>query len=169
MYRVDEAICTSCGDCVEACPAGAIALVNGLAHLDQTVCADCGSCASACPQGAILMASIPVQTPTRVPTSLSPLAASTATVEAPSPALRAQVEVLAAAPRGSRLWPVVGGALVWAARELLPAVLRAWQETPGRVEGALSSGRYLNDVSGRPAGQRRSRRRYGKSGTARSH
>jgi hypothetical protein len=35
--------------------------------------------------------------------------------------------VLPAAPRFSRLWPMVGGALVWAARELLPEVLTAWR------------------------------------------
>ena len=49
MYRVDEATCTGCGDCVEACPAGAIALVEGRARIDDATCAECGSCADVCP------------------------------------------------------------------------------------------------------------------------
>ena len=40
MYQVNETACTGCGDCVEACPAGAIALVAGRARIDDATCAE---------------------------------------------------------------------------------------------------------------------------------
>lgn len=169
MYRVDEVACVGCDDCVEACPAGAIALVDGLAHIDGTTCTECGSCAATCPQGAIVMTlcDIPASTAVGPTRSLSPLAPSTPAVRTLSPAYRSEVELLPAEPRISRLWPMVGSALVWAARELLPAVLRSWQETPGRAEGALTTRRHLGVSAGKAAGQRRYRRQYGKHGAAR--
>jgi len=129
MYRVDEAICTGCGDCVKACPAEAIALADGRARIDDAICTDCGSCADACPQGAIVMvdaansANVAIRPGARMP-AVGPVATS---AEAANLAYRPEVEVLPARPRHSRIWPVIGGALVWAARELLPEVIAAWQ------------------------------------------
>lgn len=169
MYRVDEAVCSGCGDCVDACPAGAIALLDGRAQIDQEACAECGSCAALCPQGAIVTVPASSLAPTAIgpATSLSPLVAPTFAVRTMSPAYRPEVEVLPAEQHGSRLWPMVGSALLWAARELLPIVLRAWQETPGPDEGELTRGRYPASGAGGAAGQRRNRRRYGKHGAAR--
>lgn len=47
----DLADCTGCGKCVEHCPTGIVALVDGLPALDFTVgeCTLCGACAAACP------------------------------------------------------------------------------------------------------------------------
>jgi Na+-translocating ferredoxin:NAD+ oxidoreductase RNF subunit RnfB len=56
---VDEAACTGCGRCVEACPVQALALVSAIdpkkakrkvARLDEKLCLGCGICAAACPQ-----------------------------------------------------------------------------------------------------------------------
>jgi NAD-dependent dihydropyrimidine dehydrogenase PreA subunit len=50
---IDAARCTGCGACVEACPVGAMALVNGKARVDEETCTGCEACVDACPEGAI--------------------------------------------------------------------------------------------------------------------
>jgi len=40
---------------------------------------------------------------------------------------RPEIKLLPAEPRRNRFWPAVGGALVWATRELLPEVIAAWR------------------------------------------
>ena len=50
---VDVAHCTGCDACVEVCPVGAIALVDGKARVDEELCTGCGACVDACPEGAI--------------------------------------------------------------------------------------------------------------------
>ncbi|PKO23963.1 MAG: hypothetical protein CVU38_01145 [Chloroflexi bacterium HGW-Chloroflexi-1] len=140
MYRVDEATCIGCGDCVKACPAGAISLVDGWAHIDEACCAGWGSCADACPQGAIVMADaadsayVAIRPGANMP-AVVPAATS---VEAASLAHRPEIELLPAEPRRSRLWPMVGSALVWAARELLPEVIAAWRASRAAVSRPIS-------------------------------
>jgi NAD-dependent dihydropyrimidine dehydrogenase PreA subunit len=135
MYRVDEATCTGCGDCVEACPAGAIALVEGRARIDDATCTECGRCADVCLQGASVMAvsanvadtGIPPQAATRTPARVVTSVQSTDLARSPV------VEVLPSESRRGRVWPIVGGALVWAARELLPEMLAAWRTSHAEV------------------------------------
>jgi Fe-S-cluster-containing hydrogenase component 2 len=50
---VDVARCVGCGACLEVCPAGAVALVNGRAYVDEEVCTGCRVCVDVCPEGAI--------------------------------------------------------------------------------------------------------------------
>jgi heterodisulfide reductase subunit A len=50
---VDAGACTGCGDCVAACPFGAIALSNGTAVVDGAGCKGCGACTSICPESAL--------------------------------------------------------------------------------------------------------------------
>ncbi|MFQ6095474.1 MAG: FAD-binding protein [Candidatus Bathyarchaeia archaeon] len=50
--KVIEKKCTGCGDCVQACPCGAISIIEGLARISED-CQLCRACISACPTGAI--------------------------------------------------------------------------------------------------------------------
>jgi heterodisulfide reductase subunit A-like polyferredoxin len=45
--------CNACGECIEACPLDAIAMVDEHAKVDPETCGDCGACVDACPSEAI--------------------------------------------------------------------------------------------------------------------
>ncbi|MEW6221934.1 MAG: RnfABCDGE type electron transport complex subunit B [Candidatus Hadarchaeota archaeon] len=47
--------CLGFGDCVEACPFGAIELVNGLPQIDDEKCTGCGLCVKECPRHVIAL------------------------------------------------------------------------------------------------------------------
>ncbi len=47
--------CLGLGDCAAACPAGAICLKDGIAHVDTSLCLGCGLCATICPKHIISM------------------------------------------------------------------------------------------------------------------
>ena len=48
-----DAECTQCGLCVEACPDGAVTLVEDAPVIDAEACVRCGACARACPTGTL--------------------------------------------------------------------------------------------------------------------
>ncbi len=53
---VDQAKCTSCGECVGACPFECIALQadkDNKAFVDAGTCSECGVCIDTCPVSAI--------------------------------------------------------------------------------------------------------------------
>lgn len=56
--------CLGYGSCVRACPAGAIAVVNGVAKVDGARCIGCGACVRACPRHVIEL--VPVSHTTHV-------------------------------------------------------------------------------------------------------
>lgn len=54
LPEIDAEACTGCGDCLEVCPTGALALVDGKATLAYPgLCDYDGRCEPACPVAAI--------------------------------------------------------------------------------------------------------------------
>ena len=53
MLTVDSARCVGCGECEEACPYGAITVIDGDAVINPTLCHQCNRCIETCPEGAI--------------------------------------------------------------------------------------------------------------------
>jgi NAD-dependent dihydropyrimidine dehydrogenase PreA subunit len=102
--------CNGCGACLDACPTEAIYLVDDRATVDESLCRDCRACINTCPTEAISLA----------------LPSESVIDPVPVPALQPEPHVIqvkaepAPATLRSSLLPVVGGALAWAGREILP-------------------------------------------------
>lgn len=54
MIRIDEELCTGCGECIPNCPEGALQIIDGTARLISDLsCDGLGACIGHCPEGAI--------------------------------------------------------------------------------------------------------------------
>ena len=54
MIRIDEDLCTGCGECIPGCPEGALQIVDGKAKLvSEVLCDGLGACLGDCPEGAL--------------------------------------------------------------------------------------------------------------------
>ena len=119
MVYVTQMLCEGCGVCVEACPTGAMTLINGTARVNSDLCDGCGSfdeitarvCIDLCPSNALSWMADPL--PER------PTEATSLVIIDPQP------QVIPAPMRAPLPWyraalPAVGGALMWVGRELVP-------------------------------------------------
>ncbi len=56
VIKIDEELCTGCGDCVPSCEEGAIQIVDGKAKLvGDNLCDGLGACLGDCPEGALTL------------------------------------------------------------------------------------------------------------------
>jgi NAD-dependent dihydropyrimidine dehydrogenase PreA subunit len=54
IIRIDEDLCTGCGECIPNCPEGALQIIDGKARLiSDLFCDGLGACIGHCPEGAI--------------------------------------------------------------------------------------------------------------------
>ena len=53
VSQPDPELCIGCGECTDACPFGALAVVDGAAFVDGAKCMGCGVCIQACEMGAL--------------------------------------------------------------------------------------------------------------------
>lgn len=118
---IDETRCDGCGLCLGACPEAALYLVGGKAVVDAALCQGCGSCTVACPTGALALSS--PGSPQLAGAVYAPEAAATRVLapQAAPPVIYVNTRP-APVPLRSRLLPVVGAALAWAGREIVPAL-----------------------------------------------
>ncbi len=142
---IDVARCTGCGACVDVCPVGAMALVDGKARVDEEACIGCEACIDACPEGAIQ----PVMRGELVPVPERPAL----TIRQPSPL--AETAGAVAVATGVGLLAKAGRALVQAVERWLTRPSTGAGSPAARTSSAPESG----GAAGRGGRGRQARRR----------
>lgn len=164
LITIDIERCTGCGACLEVCPTGALYLVDGKAAVDNALCRECEACLGVCPTEAISLTSEPAASPATE--AVRPPDRQLARQPEPE-AIRIRTES-APVPLRTRVLPIVGAALAWAGREIVPrAVDRLLDALDRRTNGRelTTRGRSNTTVSrgqGNKGRRRRRRRRGGR-------
>jgi NAD-dependent dihydropyrimidine dehydrogenase PreA subunit len=158
MIFVDQIKCSGCGTCVDECPTGAITLIDDIALVDADSCDGCRVCVDVCPNQALAwIADLVLETGTE-PSAL-------AVIQPPTELIN--VETTKPVPWRRTVFPVIGGALSWAGRELMPRLTpMALDVLEGVLDRRLSRQSRLDRVKPTvikgecgPERQRRRRRR----------
>lgn len=152
MITIHVERCNGCGACLEVCPHGALFLIEGKALVDEALCQECEACVPACPVDAITVFEQPTTVaPPRVPAIR------------PEPEVVVVESPLAPVPLRVRVLPVVGAALSWAGRELVPRLAYyLLDELDRRATGQAATrvARGSSPSSGRGGGRRQQRHRH---------
>jgi NAD-dependent dihydropyrimidine dehydrogenase PreA subunit len=114
VMQVNQELCAGCGVCMEACPAGAIRLVDYRAVIDDELCILCKACMDACPNEAITALAIPTR--------------STSSITLPEPKSRiisvpTQTKLLEIGAPGRGLAPLARVTLAYLGREITPRLV----------------------------------------------
>jgi len=147
---VDDKRCTGCAICAEACSTGAIAIVDEIATINQERCDACEACVEACPNGAILVVTEAVEEKAMLP-RVQPRS-HVAPMRPASPIV----------PLRTQLVPLVGSALAFLGREvvprLIPRLVNALDRNANNSTTTISRPALASNENGR--GRRRSRKRH---------
>lgn len=157
---VDRQRCTGCGACVEACPAGALYLVDGKAAVDNSLCRGCEACLGVCPVEALAL--VPWTEPVAQPDHR----AGRTLTRQPEPQVIRVVTRPAPVPWRARVLPAVGATLAWAGREIVTravyVVLDAFEQRS--VERQITAWGRGDGARSQRAGGNRHRHRHRRRG-----
>ena len=52
MIKINTAVCTVCGGCIDLCPTTAISMINDTVVINADLCSECKICVKVCPVNA---------------------------------------------------------------------------------------------------------------------
>lgn len=152
MITIHAERCNGCGACLEVCPHGALYLIEGKAVVDEKLCRECEACVAACPTEAIVISE---QVAVSVPTQASPAR--------PEPHVISVEPQPAPVALRTKMLPVIGAALSWAGRELVPRLayyLLDGLDRQATRQGGRAVGRGGGPSDNRRGSGRQQRRRH---------